>query len=80
MTVIAKAIKGQEFLYNASSAHKVNSSKVDIVLKVLNNAKYDIKENEVWHKYEVDRYDRAYEYGSFQSFICGQSKIRECIK
>ena len=80
MVVIAITIKGQEFIYNASTAHKVNEKKADIAIKVLNEARYKIDKNagEVWHKYSVDKYDRAYDYAQFQRFTVG-NKIKEII-
>ena len=80
MIVIAITIKGQEFIYNASTAHKVNEKKADIAIKALNEAGYKIDKNagEIWHKYNVDKYDRAYDYAQFQRFTVG-NKIKEII-
>ncbi len=80
MIVIAITIKGKEFIYNASTAHKISEKKVDIAIKVLNEAGYKIDKSagEIWHKYTVDKYDRAYDYAQFQRFTVG-NKIKEII-
>ena len=68
MKVIAKAIKGQEFFYNARSARKVSERSAKVILDIVNEYRFQLKENEVWHIYDVDQYDAAYDYAQFQSF------------
>jgi len=78
MKVIAKSTKGQEFMYNASSAHKVSEMSAKYICKVLNEYKFRISENEVWFIHDVDRYDLAYEYAQFQKFTVRNGIVKEC--
>lgn len=76
MTIIAIACKGQEFLYKASTAHKVNEKKADAIIKALNEIKYNLNNGEIWHKYNVSTYDRAGVYAECQKFIAGKNGIK----
>ena len=80
MVVIAITIKGEEFIYNASTAHRISEKKADIAIKALNEAGYKIDKNagEIWHKYTIDKYDTAFNYAQFQRFTVG-NKIKEII-
>lgn len=78
MTVLAKSVEGQEFLYSASSAHKVAKAAVGKVCEALNKLKYNLKEGEVWYKHDVDEYDSAFDYAQTQRFVfCSNGSIRE---
>lgn len=68
MKVLAKTIKGQEYLYSARSAHKVSARSAKTILDIVNEYRFQLKENEVWHIYDVGQYDAAYDYAQFQSF------------
>lgn len=70
MKIIAKAIKGQEFLYNARSARKVSARSADKICAIVNEHKFLLgsADNEVWHVYDVDQYDQAYDYAQYQTF------------
>lgn len=74
MLVIAKSVKGREFLYNASSARAVSARSANKILSVLNEMKWRLSDDEVWHIHEVDQYDDAYYYAQRQAF-----KIRNGI-
>lgn len=76
MYCIAKSVKGAEYMYNASSAHKVSKASAQKIADALNNAKWNIKDNEVWHVHEIDRYDRAYDYAEWQEFRVYKGSIR----
>ena len=60
MFVLAKTIKGKEFIYSVSSARKVSKASKDIICKIANENKYLLNDNECWHIYDVDSYDNAY--------------------
>lgn len=77
MKVLAISAEGQEFLYKASTAHKVSARSGKIIMDTLNKAKYGLKENEVWHMHEVDRYDNAYAYATYQEFTIYKGSIME---
>lgn len=71
MTIIAKTIKGKEYMYNAKSARRVADRSAVKVCEIVNKHKYLLgeNENEIWHVYyHIDPFDVAYEYASMQSF------------
>lgn len=69
MKVLAKTIKGQEYMYNARSARQVSERSAKVILDIVNEYRFLLNnENEIWHVYDVDRYDRAYDYAQFQKF------------
>ena len=68
MKVIAKSVKGREFLYKADTARKVSNRSAETILKVLNEMKWRLNDNEVWYIHEVDEYDNAYYYAQRQAF------------
>lgn len=76
MIVVAIACKGQEFLYNASTAHKVNEKKADKIVELLNAAGYQLRDGEIWHKFNVSSYDNAGVYAECQRFTLGK-KLKE---
>jgi hypothetical protein len=77
MIVIARAKKGAEFLYSYGSAHKVPKASARKICDALNRLQYGITEEQVWHVFEVDEYDRAFFYGERQSFRIYRNKIIE---
>jgi len=77
MKVIAISAKGHEFLYKPSTAHKVSERSGRKIMDALNKAGYKLKENEVWHMHDVDCYDNAYAYASYQEFTIYKGSIRE---
>lgn len=79
MKVIAKSTKGHEFMYNASSAHKVSDRSAEYICKVLNEYKFRINDNEVWFVHDVDRYDLAYEYAQYQRFTVRNGIVKERV-
>ena len=76
MVIVAKAIKGQEFLYSASSSHEVSKASAKVICDSLNAAKFQLKEHEVWKVMEVDKYDMAFDYGRLQYFKKYKNSIR----
>lgn len=68
MKILAKAIKGQEFMYSIRSAHKVSARSATVILDIVNKYRFQLKDNEIWHIYDVDEYDTAYDVAQFQSF------------
>lgn len=74
--VLAKSIKGQEFLYSARSAHKVSKASANSICKALNDAGYELKEGEVWHVHQVDKYDNAWVYAHGQEFRVRKGNIQ----
>ena len=77
MVILAKSVKGQEFMYSYLSAHKVPKTRADAICKALNEEKYQLKENEVWFKHEVDKYDNAYIFAETQAFRVNRGRLQE---
>lgn len=77
MKVLAISLKDHEFMYKAATAHKVSARSGESIMDALNKARYDLKENEVWHMHEVDSYDNAYSYATYQEFSVYKGNIRE---
>ena len=76
MKIIAKSVKGQEFLYSAKTAHKVSNASANAICKALNDAKFELKEGETWHVHDVDQCDNAYQYAEWQAFTRRNGAIR----
>lgn len=70
MIILAKAVSGKEFMYDPRSAHQVSKRSADQICNVLNheNVRYKLNAGEIWHIYEIDQYDTAYNYASTQRF------------
>ena len=77
MKVIAKSCKGHEYLYISKSAHSVSARSADYILRVLNECKYDLAENEIWHIHEIDKYDRAYDWAMIQKFTVYKGIVKD---
>lgn len=70
MKILAKTHKGSEFCYNARSARAVSERSAGKILEIVNKYNFQIKpeNNEIWHIYDVDQYDRAFEIAQYQKF------------
>ena len=77
MLILAKAIKGAEFFYNADSAHKVSKKSAQTIKDALNKIKYNLKDTETWYEYNVDSYDDAYYVAEYQRFTIYKGTIKE---
>lgn len=80
MIIIAKAVRGQEFMYSARSAHKVSKASGQKIADCLNENRYKIDDNQVWWVYEIDEYDSAYDYAINQEFKVYKGKIKRCYR
>lgn len=69
MIIIAKSVKGSEFLYSARSAHAVNQRKAAKIVGILNDVRYQLKDGEVWHMHDIDQYDTAFLCAECQRFV-----------
>ena len=80
MKIVAKSVKGPEFMYNGKSAHKVSEASAKYICDILNEYKYKLNENEVWFIHDVDKYDTvAYDYAQFQSFTVRKGIVKEKV-
>ena len=78
MIVLAKAILGKEFFYDASSCHEVSKASADLICKALNDAKYDLKDGQVWHKFtNFSKYSGGWTYALGQKFTRYKGRVRE---
>lgn len=76
MKIIAQAIAGHEFCYNARTAHKVPEKYAEKIAEALNGIKYRLKDGHVWHVFDVGPYDDAYYYAEGQRFTYGKTGIK----
>lgn len=79
MLVIAKGIKGAEFMYNPKTAHKASKASAKKIIDVLNRARYQLKDGEIWHIYNVGDpcYDNGAAYATEQKFTIYKGVVRE---
>lgn len=77
MKVIAIACEGKEFLYRASTAHKVSKASADIICKALNDIRYKLNPGEVWHVYDVSGWENAGIYSETQAFRRYKGRLQE---
>lgn len=78
MLVLAISKQGAEFLYKASTAHKVSKASADKIAEALNASGYMLKAGEVWHKHEVYLYGsgaNAAAYAEGQAFTIRRGVI-----
>ena len=68
MLIVAKAIKGKEFLYDASTAYQVPKSRANEIVERLNRVTFQLRPGEVWHVYDVCELDNAYHYAIGRNF------------
>ena len=78
MLVLAISVKDHEYLYSAKSARAVSARSADIICKTVNYHKYLLKDGEIWHVHEVDRYDNAYDYARFRAFKIRKGIVKDC--
>lgn len=80
MIILAKTTPGKEFLYSVQSAHKVSKASAKTILKIVNEFRFTIKENEIWHMYHIDEYDSAFTIAQRQGFIIRKGFVKACYK
>lgn len=76
MIILAKSAIGHEFMYSASSAHEVSKKSATLIRDALNENKWNLKPNEIWHIHEVDIYDTAYVFAQAQKFIIRKGVVK----
>lgn len=77
MKIVAIAVKGKEFLYRASSAHRITSGKAENIAELLNEYKYKLKDGEIWYVFDADEYSVSYGYALNQSFSLRSGALKE---
>lgn len=73
MKIVAQAVKGHEYFYKATTAHKVPEKNAQKVADALNEIKYKLSDGCVWHVFDVGMYDNAYYYAEGQRFTYGKN-------
>lgn len=74
MLVLAQSVKGKEFIYNPKTAHAVSKRSAEKIKRIVNGAKYKLKDDVVWFLHEISRCDTAYVYAERQSFFVRHDK------
>lgn len=82
MLVCAMSLKGKEFFYKANTARKVSKASAQKICDIANKCEflYSYHPGYVWHIYEVDQYDQAYEYAQFQKFTIRNGIVKSVIR
>lgn len=75
--IIAKTIDGKEFVYSRKSAHAVSAAGAEAICKTLNDNKYQLKEGEKWHVYDVGAWELEYMGAAYQSFTRRKGYVYE---
>lgn len=74
MLILAISVKDREYLYKANTARAVSKNSAQKICDIVNECKYQLKPGEIWHIYEIDKYNIAFDYATRQEF-----KIRRGI-
>ena len=77
MKIIAKTRTGSEYLYDPRTAHAVSNRSAEFIKSVVNTVEYKLKENEIWHVYDIDKYDAAFDYAQYQRFSVYRGIVKE---
>lgn len=56
-TVIAKSIKGQEYLYSQNDIFIVSKASAKLAAETLNKNNWNLKDNQTWFVYELSDYE-----------------------
>lgn len=74
--VIAKSIKGKEYLYSRKECYSVSAKKAKLICDTLNRLQWQLKDGETWFIHEIDDIEYKYCNAVFQQFIAGKNGIR----
>lgn len=74
--VIAKSVKGHEYLYSRKDCYAVSAAKAKLVCDTLNRLAWNLKDNETWFIHEIDDFDFKYTNAAFQKLIAGKTGIK----
>lgn len=66
--MIAKAVKGAEFLYSRDSAHLVSNASANKICDMLNKLRWGLNDGEVWHVYDCGEYEIEYSAAAYRRF------------
>lgn len=57
MKMIAKTLKGKEFIYSKTHCYRVSEKGAVDICNALNEIRYNLKEGEIWHIYNCGSYE-----------------------
>ena len=77
MKMIAKAVTGKEFLYSRQSAHAVSDAGAKPICDALNKARWQLKDGETWHIYDLTWYEKEYTNAGAMKFTRRKGRIYE---
>ena len=81
MYIIAKTIKGREFMYIKSTAHRITAGDPEKICEILNAYNYKLKAGEIWHSYQIAPYEAEISPAFYQVFRLNRSgTLKEIIK
>lgn len=75
--MIAKTIKGKEFIYSKSTAHAVPTASAYAICDALNECKYQLTDDQVWHVYDCDWYELEFTNAGLYRFTRRNGYIYE---
>jgi hypothetical protein len=79
MKILAITTAGKEFIYNYATARAVSDRSAEKIAEIVNAHKYLISGEKKWHCYDIDRYDRAYEYALVHKFKIRKGIVSDCV-
>ena len=80
MLILAQGIKGNEFMYDYTTAHGVAKRSAEKIVTLLNKLEYKLKPGHTWHIYENPDYtSNAYYYAKNQKFTIYRNVVKEKI-
>ena len=80
MKVLALSVKGAEYLYKASTAHKVSKASAEKIAAALNKAGYKTDGGRlVWYAHDVADWETAGIYASAQAFRVYRGSVKRTL-
>ena len=76
---VAVAPLGKEYMYNKGTAHKVSKASKEKICEILNDSKFRINDNQAWHIYELEQYDRDFTSAGYYGFTIRNGYLYETI-
>lgn len=73
--IIAKTTEGKEFFYSRKDCFSVSKASCQKICNALNQAKYQLKDNEKWFVYDISDFDIKYTNACFQKLNTRKGKI-----
>lgn len=78
MKILAITTVGREFMYSIKSARAVSARSAATIARIVNENKYLLQPGQIWHCYDIDKYDAAYDTAQFQRFTIRKGIVSDC--